>query len=246
MSTPQPFADRLIGQVLPTERTNLFATSIRARSAPAREPRRSTRPSRMEAVLLRPLPPLVRHHWHRTETQAQSVGLSLALSFPMTLHVRPTGNEWRPIDVGRSARSGRERATPRPAPPVLSLVQQVVHFRAAPPLPHGAPPQSTAARRGAQPDAETGGSAPSLVPMVQRRPQSAAPDPAPGSASPSMPSQAAGSNALRAYWGDSSPTAEHYSSGALTSRDLPVVVDHVVREIDRRFIAARERRGWVG
>ena len=31
----------------------------------------------------------------------------------------------------------------------------------------------------------------------------------------------------------------------LTAADLPVVIDQVVRDIDRRVIAARERRGWT-
>ncbi|MFE9775578.1 hypothetical protein ACFYOV_28690 [Streptomyces sp. NPDC005931] len=34
------------------------------------------------------------------------------------------------------------------------------------------------------------------------------------------------------------------AAAALTTQDMPVVVDHVVREIDRRMTAARERRGW--
>lgn len=234
MSTAQPFTERLIGRVHPTERATFFAGSVRARSARALGPRRSIRPSRMYGVLLQPLPPLVRHHWHRTETQGPYARLSLALSFPMAMHVPPTGNERHLIDGGQ--------ATRRTAPRFLSLVQRVVHFSAAPPLSDSRTPHRAEARRGAA----TGVSAPSLVAMVQGRPEGPAPDPAPGAASALMPPQAAASNAVRAYWGDSAPTAERHSSGALTSRDLPVVVDHVVREIDRRFTAARERKGWVG
>lgn len=35
-------------------------------------------------------------------------------------------------------------------------------------------------------------------------------------------------------------------SAALTAADVPGVVDHVVRELDRRVTAARERKGWTG
>jgi hypothetical protein len=246
MSTVQPFTARLIGHVRPTERATLFAASVRSRSARTRGPRRSTPPSQMPGVLLQPMRPLVRHHWHRTETQAPSVGLSLAFSFPMALHARPGGNDRHPTPGGRTARDGHGRAPHRTAPRVLSLVQRVVHLPAAPPLSHGAPPPPIEARRLGQSDAVTAGSAPSFVTMVQRRPQGTAPDPDSGAASSSMPSQAADSSVVRAYWGDSSPGRERYGSAALTSRDLPVVVDHVVREIDRRFIAARERKGWAG
>ncbi|MFF7245666.1 hypothetical protein ACFZBU_17370 [Embleya sp. NPDC008237] len=45
--------------------------------------------------------------------------------------------------------------------------------------------------------------------------------------------------------GRSEPTSAHGTAApALTSADLPRLVDGVVREIDRRVLARRERRGW--
>jgi hypothetical protein len=38
------------------------------------------------------------------------------------------------------------------------------------------------------------------------------------------------------------PGSEH---SPLTAGDLPLVVDRVVRELDRRLVAVRERRGWA-
>jgi len=44
-----------------------------------------------------------------------------------------------------------------------------------------------------------------------------------------------------AHWEGAERSAS--APASLTASDLPVVVDHVVREIDRRVVAARERRG---
>lgn len=40
-------------------------------------------------------------------------------------------------------------------------------------------------------------------------------------------------------------TAQAPGDAALTDADVPRVVDHVVRELDRRLVASRERRGWT-
>jgi hypothetical protein len=48
---------------------------------------------------------------------------------------------------------------------------------------------------------------------------------------------------VTAHWEGS--TVPGTAPVALTASDLPGVVDHVVREIDRRVVAARERRGWT-
>ena len=76
------------------------------------------------------------------------------------------------------------------------------------------------------------------MPQVHRASLAGAPDTVSSQPTPTHPPVRA-----VAHWDGS---AGHGTApAALTASDLPGLVDHVVREIDRRVVAARERRGWT-
>jgi hypothetical protein len=126
-------------------------------------------------------------------------------------------------------------ATP---PRLAALVHRAAGDHTRPPdavpatPPRDTRPEQTGRRRA--PDAAR---TPRPTPMVHRQP-------APTVAGPREAALVPAGSAplpLAARWVDA-PTAGR-PRPPLTERDLPVVVDRVVREIDRRVIAARERRG---
>lgn len=79
---------------------------------------------------------------------------------------------------------------------------------------------------------------PPAVPQVHRTSQS----PTPETVAPQSDRDAVPMRVL-AHWEGEERSGS--APASLTASDLPVVVDHVVREIDRRVVAARERRGWA-
>ena len=79
---------------------------------------------------------------------------------------------------------------------------------------------------------------PRAVPQVHR----ISPSPAPEAVAPQSDRDAVPMRVL-AHWEGEERSGS--APASLTASDLPVVVDHVVRELDRRVVAARERRGWA-
>jgi hypothetical protein len=165
---------------------------------------------------------------------------------------RPAGARPRPARA-----RAQERSTASDPPLVLAadtarLAERVRHHArwegsAPPPLPAAVAVASSAATGAAAPGrpvppatAPPGGERPAIV---LRRPP--AQGPAMAAAAPveaARPAPETPSERSRLTPG---PGGGRAGAAPLTAADLPVVVDRVVREIDRRVVAARERRGWT-
>lgn len=195
----------------------------------------------VEHVLLAPLRPLVRHvHRHlSTSTFHLDVAVPVRVTsstHPVRVLVLPAGRPLAPAAAGgvpgvvfrdpvlrpTAPASVEERRRSRPGPAALRPGRPGTGDAAA----------STAHRP-----------APTRVAIVHREPgtsSSTTPGPAThGAAETEVRSAAWRAAAAQA----AAPTPP--GATPLTAADVPGVVDHVVREIDRRLVASRERRGWT-
>ena len=197
----------------------------------------------VEQVLLAPLRPLVRHVHHFSPSTVHlhvAVPVRVAATpHPIRGLALPAGSPGGPAGGGTTQLLLRRDRAVRPAapPPVgeqLQIGARRAAFGAARPGTSGATvPSAPTVRR----------SAPARVEIVHRQPgASTAPAPESG--------------AHRSAEGEGRPAAWRTAAGQgvvpsvpgatpLTAADVPGVVDHVVREIDRRLVASRERRGWT-
>lgn len=195
----------------------------------------------IERVLLTPLRPLVRHvHHQQLSTSTVHLHVTVALQAVSTVHpVRvlalPSGRVGGPAAAGAFPGVVFRDPVPR-ATRVLATERQQV----------GSAP---AAHRPGRPGTGDAGSpatrhaGPTRVEIVHRQPiTSSASSPGRVGQRPTEVRTSAASWRTGAGPGGSPPIA---GAAPLTAADVPRVVDHVVREIDRRLVASRERRGWT-
>lgn len=219
-------------------RAKEFADAVRGRA------RAGVRPSTVALVHRLGIRRLVVHaHEHRHAGAVSHVRLNLALGVrvvdgarprtesrvaPARLAPTPVRQEQlarRSLDVAPPARvAGRPPASPAPRSPERRM------RTAAPPSRVRAVPVAPVARAEAAPALR----AQPAVPLIHRV----------GSPDPTAPAAAARASAGSASDMRAFPPAVP-SAPVLTTADLPIVVDRVVGEIDRRIAASRERRGWV-
>ncbi|KQV73503.1 hypothetical protein ASC64_18890 [Nocardioides sp. Root122] len=197
----------------------------------------------VEQVLLAPLRPLVRHVHHlSTSTFHLHVAVPVrvvATAHPVRVLALPAGS---PGAASAGAATQvlllRDRAAGSAAPPPVGeaprtgsrqtargTARPVTGSASAPPVPTVRP------------------SAPTRVEIVHRQP-----DAATASTPGSTAHRASEAEVRPAAWRvPAGPSVVASAPGAtpLTAADVPGVVDHVVREIDRRLVASRERRGWT-
>lgn len=220
-----------------------FAASVRARTTPrgARRSRAARGPSSVDRVLVQPLRPLVRHdHHHRHDDRHLHLAVRLAIGVAATGGAgapRP-GAVRQPLVLAtatpRTTDAAPRAASAAPAPALpMTVVQRLVVLRTQ---------EAFEARRAGAPARardEASRSAPTPVVLVQRAlatPAAAAPAPAVAPAERTL----FGPGAAPVLTATAEP-----DRAALTTADLPVVVGRVMDELDRRFVAARERRGWT-
>lgn len=230
-----------------------FATGIRRRVAPHATRLRvrswragESRMPRLDRVLRLAARPLVVHeHRHAGPT---SVGLRLALTLradggraphrrdqspapaPAPRTAVSALQAWRSPEPrrARSDRPSRDAGIATASSPIGRVAAMATVAPVAPGV-RRAPLVLRAATRAA-----ASRIVPSAVPFVHRSP-AVAPAPSRAEVTPT-----AAPVAVR--WGEA---PEAPAMPPLTSADIPRVVDRVVGEIDRRLVAARERRGWT-
>jgi hypothetical protein len=140
-------------------------------------------------------------------------------------------------------------ATPTVRPMPTVLIRQATRPASSARAPvyavDGPTPIPTVARGSVPAPRRVGG--PAAVPQVLRRAVVAAPA---ASTQPGrLDHRADIGTPLSVRWTGEGPGAARSAadrSAALTADDVPGVVDRVVRELDRRVTAARERKGWAG
>ncbi|MET9901712.1 hypothetical protein [Streptomyces sp. NPDC006446] len=209
-------------------------------------------PIRVSQVLASPPRPVVRHHWHPAGAPATRWEIRLNLHAPLPAALRNPATLGVPAGGHTSLRP--EDAAP-PVPPVVptaaaprlaALVHRAAGGPAQQPTPiHPAPPQVSGTAWPHRWPALASPPAPPALAMVQRHPTRTAAGPSGGTLGPTgtAPTHVPPPT-LGARWVDAPATG--WTRPPLIERDMPLVVDHVVREIDRRVTAARERRGWTG
>lgn len=214
-------------------------TAIR-RASGRRRPSRGFRP--VDQVLRAPRRPLVQHvHHHLTSTTLQlRVAVPVRVvsaTHPIQVHVVPRGAPAAPVHPATSfpGVALRNPALPPAAAATVGRPAWPAHAPAHRHDPRAAVQVVERAVRAPRPG-------PTRVELVHRQPA-----PSAVSASGEWPvGVRANAAAQRPAWG---PTAAGMPSAAgaapLTDADVPRVVDHVVRELDRRVVASRERRGWT-
>ncbi|CUR61790.1 hypothetical protein NOCA150090 [metagenome] len=199
----------------------------------------------VEQVLLAPLRPLVRHVHHlSTSTFHLHVAVPVrvvATTHPIRVLALPAGSPAAPSGGGTSqVLLLRDRAARSAAPPPVGVQLRTGSRRAA--RGSARPGTGSATVPSARSVPAVRHPAPARVEIVHRRPDastastaSAAHRTAEGEARPAAWRTAAGPDVVPSVPG----------ATPLTAADVPGVVDHVVREIDRRLVASRERRGWT-
>ncbi|MGI5400301.1 hypothetical protein ACQEVG_12755 [Streptomyces sp. CA-135486] len=238
-----------------------FAAAVRARTdrmqgtraawRPGRHhARRYTGPRTVDRVLRRPIRTAPHHHWHRAPGAPWDLRLTL-LTAP-SAGAPPSRNAWRPAAArdGDRAAAARSGTPARPWPlrlgpvhrPTARTVRRETVLRRV--TATGVP--ATVPAPGAMPLRRPQAGGPTPAPLVHRRPT----PPGPGPGADRVPTATAASHHPVAP-GAAGPARGPFdqpplgrTAPALTATDMPVVVDHVVREIDRRLVAARERKGW--
>lgn len=227
--------------------------AIRRASGLGRAPRRMTP---VEQVLRAPQRPLVQHAHHQHLTVA-TVRLHVSapvhvVSSTRTIRTSSAGGETsaagsahrvavRPADRGTNpsafpravlrtpyvAGAGARETGAAAGPMTARSVQELVHRAATGSVP----------RPGHRPT-----SPPTRVELVHRQPTA----PTSGPSADRSPRDRTATD----YPRPGTPQGTGYfpqapGAVALTDADVPRVVDHVVRELDRRLVATRERRGWT-
>jgi hypothetical protein len=221
-------------------------TALR-RTQERRQPARRFKP--VEQVLRAPVRPLRQHvhHQHLSSTTLQlhvAVGVKVAsASHPIRLRAVSPAQALGPGAAATTYPGAVYRDQVAPTATVAVAGQP-----AWPPVPlvRRADPPAFPAQARATPAARALRSAPPPVELVHRRPASPAFEAAAnrpagarvnGTAAP-------GTRWAGPRWADAGAPAAP-GAAPLTAADVPGVVDQVVREIDRRVVAARERRGWT-
>ncbi len=217
-----------------------LTTAIR-RASGRPGPTRGFRP--VDQVLRAPGRPLVHHvhHHHLTSTTLQlhvTVPVQVvSTTHPLRVHLAPRSAPAAPVRPP-TAFPGlvlRAQALPSVAPATaarpVSPVDAPVHRQDPRAAADVVAPGVRAPRPG-----------PTRVELVHRQPV-----PSPGSTPREGPALVRSSAASqRPGWGPAAAATPHEPGAApLTDADVPRVVDHVVRELDRRVVASRERRGWT-
>jgi hypothetical protein len=212
------------------------------RASERRRPARGFKP--VEQVLRAPVRPLVQHvhHQHLSSTTLQlhvAVGVQIAsASHPIRMHVMSHRQARGPASAAATYPGVVFRDQVATAATAATVARQpagrpLVHRPT--PSPHVSAARATSAfpaLRSAPPQIELVHRllTPSALEAATHRSADARMNP---TASRSGPG-----------WADMrAPIAP--GSTPLTTADLPGVVDQVVRDIDRRVVAARERRGWT-
>jgi hypothetical protein len=236
-------------------RTARLRTAL-GRTAQHRRPARGFTP--VEQVLRAPVRPLQRHvhHQHLSSTTLQlrvAVGVRVvSASHPIRIQVVSQAQARGPAAPattfpGVAFRHQAAPATTFPgvafrdqvAPTVTAVVAGRPAWQLVPLIDRTNPPASSARATSA---ARALRSAPRPVELVHRLPT-----PSASGAAAYRPADArVNGTAARAGTRCAGPGAPVASGAApLTAADVPGVVDQVVREIDRRVVAVRERRGWT-
>lgn len=215
-------------------------TAIR-RASGRRRPSRGFRP--VDQVLRAPRRPLVQHvHQHHLTSTTLQLHVAVPVrvvstTHPIQVHVAPRGVSAAP---GRPATSVPGIVLRNPA-----LLPAAAVMAGRPAWPAHAPAHRQDPRAAAQVVVRAVPAprqAPTRVELVHRQLA-----PSAVSTSGEWPAGVrASAAAQRPGWG---PTAAGMppapGAAPLTDADVPRVVDHVVRELDRRVVASRERRGWT-
>lgn len=235
--------------------------TARLRPALGRTPRHG-RPGRgftpVEQVLRAPVRPLLRHvhHQHLSSTTLQlrvAVGVRVvSASHPIRIQVVSQAQARGPASPATTFRDVmvRDQVAPATTFPGVVVRDQVAPAATAGvagrpawqlvPLLHRTNPPASSARAASA--ARALRSAPRPVELVHRLPT-----PWASGAAAYRPADArVNGTAARAgprWAGPVGPAAP--GAAPLTAADVPGVVDQVVREIDRRVVAVRERRGWT-
>ncbi|GIE88159.1 hypothetical protein [Actinoplanes regularis] len=192
-------------------------------------------------VLREPIRPVTHHHWDAR----RSLNLHWDIRAVAAVHRRLTT---LPPAARHPAATVSQAGASVPSPPqrLPALVQRATvqhshhqHSHHQPSAPAGAVPFTGPPRPDRAP-VPVPSRRPAVVPQVHHQPSP------PGSAAgPAGRSESAPAIHWRDRPGPPEP-ADRRLPAALTAQDMPVMVDRVVREIDRRLVAARERRGWAG
>jgi hypothetical protein len=221
--------------------------TARLRTALGRAPARR-RPGRrftpVEQVLHAPVRPLsqhVHHHQHLSSTTLQlrlAVGVQIApASHPIRLQAVPRPPARGPVAAPATYPGVVFRDQAQPPAEAAGTVAGPPAWPAVP-LVHSVRPPAVQALRAAR----GGRGALPPVDLVHRLPAPSASGAAmhrPADARTDGTAERAGTR----WAGPGAPAAP--GATPLTAADVPGVVDQVVREIDRRVTAARERRGWT-
>jgi len=235
----------------PVLRAHRFARAVIAaarRRTPGRAAAVVRRADPLGLVLQDPIRPVIRHHWdaRRSLTLHWDIRAVAAVHRHLTQQPPASRTVWMP--------SRRPHEKPRPAdasgpsrpPRIRALVQRatVQHSHGEHRAPAMAAPVTGPPRPGRAPG-PVPRPGPDAVPLVHHQAQPPVGNPA------GQPAEPVGQPGLAPAirWRDPGglpERADGHSQAALTVQDMPVVVDRVVREIDRRLVAARERRGWAG
>ncbi len=216
-------------------------TAIR-RATERRRAERAIAP--LDQVLRAHQRPLVQHvhHQHLTSTTLRlSVSVPVQVvstTHPIRVHVVPGGGSGPSVRLATAYPGVVLRTAALTS--VAATVAGHPETRSAAPVPpsHGpraAAPALTHVSLPARPR-------PARAELVHRQPT-----PSPGGTTREWPAGARPStSAPRPGWQPTEPDRP-FAPGAtaLTDADVPRVVDHVVRELDRRVVASRERRGWT-
>ena len=199
----------------------------------------------VEQVLRAPVRPQQRHVHHHQQLSSTTLRLRVAVGFqvvsashPVRLRAVPRPPARGPAAAAATYPGVVFRDQIRPAAVAVTAAGQptwpavsLVHTALPPAAPVLGTPAARASR-GALPPVE----------LVHRLPSA----PAPGAVT-SRPADARVNGtdfpAGTRWAGPGGPART--GATPLTAADVPGVVDQVVREIDRRVVAARERRGWT-
>lgn len=213
-------------------------TAIR-RTSGRRRPLHTVPPT--ERVLLAPLRPLVRHvHHQQLSTSTVHLHVTVALQAvstvrPVRVLALPTRRVGGPAVAGAFPGVVFRDPVPRAA---RLLATERQRAGSAPPAHRPERPGTRGPRSPA-----TRHPGPTRVEIVHRQPTTSfASSPERVGQGPTAVLTSSASWRTGAGPGGSPTTA---GVAPLTAADVPRVVDHVVREIDRRLVASRERRGWT-
>ena len=214
------------------------------RTLERRRPTRRFRP--VEQVLHAPVRPLVQHvhHHHLSSTTPQfhvAVGVQVtSASHPIRMQVVSPAQARGPSAAATTYPGVVFRD--RVPPPAAAAAAAAAGQPAGQPVPlvHNVSPPASSARAAAA--ARVGRGALPPVELMHRLPTPSAFEAATNRPADARVNGTASRPGTR--WADAGAPAAP-SATPLTAADLPGVVDQVVREIDRRVVAARERRGWT-